>query len=82
MRVRSKGFRERPAGLNWSDLEKAFGGVTPEGVALIRVSNLDGDVTVTELTEGEKDYVDYLVDCNEQYSKDDVVRGSLKVELK
>lgn len=68
--------------LNWSELEKAFGDVTPDGTSIIRVSNLDGEVTITELTEGEKDYVDYLVDCNEQYSKDDVVEGTLKVELK
>ena len=68
--------------LNWSELEKAFGDVTPKGTALIQVSNLDGELTVTRLTDGEKDYVDYFVDCNEQYSKDDVVEGTLKIELK
>ena len=40
------------------------------------------DLTVTRLTDGEKDYVDYFVDCNEQYSKDNVVEGTLKIELK
>ena len=68
--------------LNWSELEKSFGDVTPKGTALIQVSNLDGELTVTRLTDGEKDYVDYFVDCNEQYSKDDVVEGTWKVELK